>query len=167
MNHTQILLLKNMPIFHSVSDDGLEVILAGAATVEKDAGEYFFRQGEEALYMYVIESGSALVTKAWSDREAQLAQLGVGDCFGEMALISASGRSASVRAETACRAIEISSLNLQALKDHDVEQFIAVHQNISRELCRRLLLADDKRMAATEPRVTTSDEPQLPWPPLM
>lgn len=167
MNHAKILLLKNMPIFHSVSDDGLEAILAGAATVEKSAGEHFFRQGEEALYMYVIESGSALVTKSWSDREAQLAQLGIGDCFGEMALISASGRSASVRAETPCRAIEISSLNLQALKDHDVEQFIAVHLNISRELCRRLLLADEKRMAATEPRASTTEEPQLPWPPLM
>jgi CRP-like cAMP-binding protein len=113
--------------------------------------------------MYVLESGQVSVHKTWLDRDLIIGTMGAGDCFGEVALIDSSARSASVRADTICSAIEISPLNLQALKDHDMEQYIEIQSNISRELCRRLRLADENRMLMVKPRVKIDDN-DLCWP---
>ena len=163
MTRQKILFLQNMPIFHGVKHDALEIILSGTTTVTVEPGDYFFYEGDEAHYMYVLESGQVGVHKTWQDRSLKIGTLGAGDCFGEMALIDSSSRNASVQADTVCTAIEISPLNLQSLKEHDAEQFIEIQMNISRELCRRLRLADESRMRVIEPQ-TKDDEDGLSWP---
>jgi CRP-like cAMP-binding protein len=163
MTTDAIALLRNMPVFDRISDAALAVVLSEARTISVPAGDHFFLQGDEALYMYVLVAGEASVRKSWSDRELEVGLLLKGDCFGEVALISTSGRSATVRAVTDCRAIEISPLNLQRLRERDVDQFIEIQMNLSRELCRRLLLSDASRMLVTEPHPRT-DEDGLSWP---
>jgi CRP-like cAMP-binding protein len=163
MTNQKISFLQNMPIFHGIKQDALEIILSGTKTVTVEPGDYFFFQGDEAHYMYVLESGQAGVHKTWLDRDLKIGTIGAGDCFGEMALIDSSSRTASVQADTICTAIEISPLNLQSLKEHDAEQFIEIQMNISRELCRRLRLADESRMLVVEPRIK-DDGDGLSWP---
>lgn len=165
MIRSRIKLLRNMPLFYSLEDEALEIILSDADTVTLEPGEFFFRQGDDAHYMYVLESGSVSIHKAWQDREMCIGNLGPGDCFGEMALIESSVRSASVRAETACSAVEISPLGLQALMENAVEQYILVQSNIARELCRRLRMADESRMLVVDPHPKV-DEQDLSWPPI-
>ena len=46
--------------------------------------------------------------------------LGAGDCFDEMALMDLLPRSASVRADQACRAIELTAADLLHLFEHGV-----------------------------------------------
>jgi CRP-like cAMP-binding protein len=163
MTPDNIELLKNMPVFDRISESALAVVLSEARTISVPAGDHFFMQGDEALYMYVLVTGEASVRKSWSDRELEVGLLLPGDCFGEVALISTSGRSATVRAVTDCTALEISPLNLQVLRERDVDQFIEIQMNLSRELCRRLLLSDASRMLITEPHPKT-DEGGLSWP---
>ena len=93
--------------------------------------------------MYVLESGRVTVSKSWQGHQLLLRRLGDGDCFGEMALLDLFPRSASVRADADCSAIELSSVNLYRLFEHDAEQFALIQMNIAREMSRRLRVTDD------------------------
>ena len=62
-----------------------------------EPGQYVFRQGELGDRLYIILSGEAEVLRTEGDREALLARLGAGQCFGEMALVQQQARNASVR----------------------------------------------------------------------
>lgn len=55
-------------------------------------------QGESGDCMYVIQSGKVAVVRETHDGEVELATLGPGDFFGEMALFGREVRSATVRA---------------------------------------------------------------------
>jgi CRP-like cAMP-binding protein len=166
MSQSRIELLQRMPVFHGIRDDALRVLLESVQIVRRQAGEYFFRQGDDALYMYVLESGRASVHKSWGRQDIEIASLVSGDCFGEIALIEQSSRSAAVRAETPCTAIEISAVHLYQIHGIDIEQFIAIQANIARELCRRLRLADEKRLGpgATAPDAGAGN---LAWPQIL
>ena len=156
-------LLRNTSIFSSLDDKALEVIFSDAAIVTVAPGDYFFRQWEQGRCMYVLENGHCRVHISWTNREVQLSRLGPGDCFGEIALIDSSPRSASVQADTLCTAIEISSTNLKKLRGLYLEQYVIVQENIAKELCKRLRSADVNRMMMAESRTGNVDI-ELPWP---
>jgi CRP/FNR family transcriptional regulator, cyclic AMP receptor protein len=135
--------LQNMPIFGGLREDALRVLLEQAHSVERRAGAWFFREGDPARSMFVLETGQAQVTKHWGGREFVLNSLQPGDCFGEMALMDLAPRSASVRAESDCRSMEFSTDDLLRLYEVDVEQFALIQMNIGREVCRRLRATDE------------------------
>jgi CRP-like cAMP-binding protein len=167
MSTTRIELLQRMPIFGGVRDDVLQCLLDRAQFCKIPARDFFFRQGDQALYMYVLEAGRASVRKTWNGAELELGTLSQGDCFGEMALIDMTARSASVRAETECSAIEISSVNLHGVYEYDVEQFTIIQMNISRELCRRLRMTDERLMRVAAVTQESSSDDELTWPQLL
>jgi len=167
MSTSRIELLQRMPIFGGVRDDVLQCLLDRAQFCKIPTGEFFFRQGDQALYMYVLETGRASVRKTWNGAELELGMLSQGDCFGEMALIDMTARSASVRAEVECSAIEISSVNLHNVYEYDVEQFTIIQMNISRELCRRLRMTDERLMRVAAVTQDSSCEDELTWPQLL
>jgi CRP/FNR family cyclic AMP-dependent transcriptional regulator len=144
MQPTRTELLQRMPIFGALRADALQVLLERARTVEVAAGGVFFHDGDAANSMFVLEAGHALVTKAWRGCDYILNRLGPGDCFGEMALMDLLPRSATVRTETHCRAIEFSADDLLHLYERDIEQFALIQMNIGREVCRRLRATDER-----------------------
>ena len=111
----QIKLLQRMPIFGAIRDDALEFIVDQTRSVGVRAGAYFFREKDEALSMFVIETGRVAVLKNWLGEELLVRELGPGDCFGEMALMDLLPRSASVRALEDCLALELLPSTLLAL----------------------------------------------------
>ncbi|MFY9513216.1 MAG: cyclic nucleotide-binding domain-containing protein [Rubrivivax sp.] len=136
-------LLQGMPIFGALRSDALQVLLRRAQTAEVPAGSFFFLENDPASSMYVLEGGDASVMKVWRGRDYVLNRLGPGDCFGEMALMDLQPRSASVRADSHCHAIEISHDDLLHLYERDIEQFALIQMNIGREVCRRLRATDE------------------------
>jgi len=159
----RIALLQAMPVFGALRDDALEFLLEGAPTVRHGSGEYFFREGDSAQSMYVIEHGAVEVLKRWDDADWPLHQLHAGDCFGEMALMDFFPRSASVRAVEDCRAIEIAITALHRLAERDMEQFALIQMNIGREVCRRLRATDELlfRVGRGMPLAVTDAGPTL------
>ena len=135
--------LQRMPIFGALGADALQVLLERARTVVLPAGGYFFHERDPADSMFVLEAGRAVVIKRWRGRDFVINDLAAGDCFGEMALMDLQPRSASVRAEAECRAIEIGNDDLMHLYERDLEQFTLLQMNIGREVCRRLRATDD------------------------
>jgi CRP-like cAMP-binding protein len=149
MRSTQIELLQSMPIFGAIRQDALQFLLEQAREVVVRAGEFFFREDDQATSMFVLESGRAVVIKGWQGRDTELHRLGTGDCFGEMALMDLFPRSASVFAIEDCRAIELAAADLLRLFERDAEQFALIQMNIGREVCRRLRATDERLFQAT------------------
>ena len=88
--------LRRVPLFADLADDDL----AQVASVFKErrfaAGETIIQQGSGAAAFFVIESGETAVLVDGEERRT----LGPGDHFGEMALIDAGTRTATVVAAT-------------------------------------------------------------------
>ena len=143
MQATRIELLQCMPIFGAIREDVLRFLLEQARVVSVAAGAYFFREGDEAQGMFVLEAGRVAVLKNWDGRKYKLHEFGRGDCFGEMALMDLRPRSASVQALGDCSALELSVEHLHRLFEHDVEQYLLIQMNIGREVCRRLRATDE------------------------
>jgi CRP/FNR family transcriptional regulator, cyclic AMP receptor protein len=153
----RIALLQAMPIFGALRDDSIECLLEGAPAVQRAAGEFYFREGDDAQRMYVIERGAVEVQKRWQGRDRPLHRLHAGDCFGEMALMDFFPRSASVCVLEDCRAIEIAPAALQRLAERDLEQFTLLQMNMGREVCRRLRATDEMLFALQRGAPPTSD----------
>ncbi len=144
MDERRIELLQGTPIFGAIHARTLEVLLRGTGNVEVPAGSHFFREGEAANAMFVLESGRVSVVKRRDDVDHHLRELGAGDCFGEMALIDMSPRSASVIALEDCSAIRLTNADLFRVYQADLEQFALIQMNIARELSRRLRIANER-----------------------
>jgi len=155
MERARIEALQATAMFGALSDAAVAVLLERAVPRRVGAGDVFFEQGEPGRSAFLLEAGHASVVKLWDGEAHLLRHLGPGDCFGEVALLDFGPRSASVRADVACEAIEIGAADLRVLARHDPEQFALVYMNLGRELSRRLRDADERlfrtRLAADPP----------------
>lgn len=80
------------------------------------AGEVIIKQGDAGDFYYIISQGRGQVTRRSSDRrETTLAELSVGDSFGEEALISDAPRNATVTMLTDGALMRLSKAHFVAL----------------------------------------------------
>jgi len=93
--------LAAIPLFAGLADDDLAAIAAAASEVEAGEGQALATQGDFGHALFVIESGTVEVSV---DGET-LATLGPGDVFGELAVMAAGRRMASVVATSPVRLI--------------------------------------------------------------
>ena len=143
MTNKRIEMLRNMPVFGGLKTESLELLVRESNEVIAREGDFFFREGEPGDSLYVLEAGTVLVQRTWRGEAIELGRLAQGDCFGEMALIDFQSRSAGVRAESNCQAIEIPSKALRALFRQEIEQYAMIMMNLGREVSRRLRIADE------------------------
>ena len=144
MNSKRVALLQAMPIFGAVQAEVLEFIVRTGNSRAVRQGQYFFREGDLAEMMYVLERGTVAVYRNWQGTALKLRQLHSGDCFGEMALLDCQPRSASVLAVEDAVAIEISGAQLSDIYESYPDQFVLIHMNMAREVCRRLRATDQR-----------------------
>jgi len=87
-------LLRNIGIFSALPAAPLETLAREAHYVSVHPGTAIISEGEEGDSYYAITHGSVRVTKG----EGQIRQLGIGDGFGEIALLYPVRRTATVTA---------------------------------------------------------------------
>ena len=160
MHDARIKLLQGMPIFGGIRADVLQFLLGLCPVVSVPTNEYFFHEHDQADLMFVLEAGKVAVLKSWRGQEYLLKILKEGDCFGEMAVMDLSPRSASIRAVEDCAAIRVSAANLYKLYEQDPKQFALIQMNMGREVTRRLREADDRLFKRMGPDVDMS---QFSW----
>ena len=93
--------LKEIPLFESLSSRELREVAQRADEIDLAEGEELVRQGEFAYEFFVLLEGSAEVVR---DGDC-IAVLGAGDFLGEMGIVSASERNATVNATSPVRAV--------------------------------------------------------------
>ncbi len=106
----------------------------GKHVTECPAGTVLFRDGDAGDDMYVIQSGRIRIFTEVRDRQKQLAILGAGDFFGEMALLNQKPRTASAEVVDDAKMLVIDARTFGAMIVSNTE--IAVR--LIRKLARRL-----------------------------
>jgi CRP-like cAMP-binding protein/rhodanese-related sulfurtransferase len=88
--------------FHKIPPANIQAIFMRLQQVNFKAGDVVIKQGDEGDYFYVITRGKCVVTRETplNKEGIRLAELQVGDTFGEEALISEAKRNATVAMET-------------------------------------------------------------------
>lgn len=89
----KLLFLKRASIFAQVRDEYLATLARNVEEVSFDTGEVIMKEGDVGDSMYIIVSGSVDIdTKS----RGHIATIGAGEVVGEMAVLDAEPRSASV-----------------------------------------------------------------------
>jgi CRP/FNR family transcriptional regulator, cyclic AMP receptor protein len=121
--------LKDVPFFSMLKKKELEAVARQADEVDVPAGKVLAEQGTFGDQFFVIEDGTAEVR-----RDGQhIAELGPGDFFGEMALLDADRRNATVTATTAMTVIVMTRASFRAI-DSTMPH---VHETVSRAIEQR------------------------------
>ena len=107
-------LLGRSPVFSSLPPAILEITAQGEERTF-EAGDPVVRAGDPGDELFVILEGSADVMRGGT----KLATFGVGEFFGEIAVLDGRPRSADVTATSALRVLAISRDFLQAAMEHE------------------------------------------------
>jgi NTE family protein/lysophospholipid hydrolase len=101
--------LRSSKLFATLTPQEIEGIAAELTPVALPAGEVLFRQGDPADALYLVEDGHLAVLAEREDGVARaLASVARGQWVGETALVLSGSRSATVKAEEACRLLRLS-----------------------------------------------------------
>ncbi|KAG8551936.1 hypothetical protein GDO81_004344 [Engystomops pustulosus] len=138
--------LRSVSLLKDLPEEKLSKIIDCLEVDFYDKGDYIIREGEEGNTFFIIAKGKVCVTQAveGSTEPQEIKTLGVGDYFGEKALISEDVRSANIIAEeddTQCLVIDRDTFN----------QMVGTYQELQtylREYVFQLALNDHDRRNA-------------------
>ena len=142
---TVVALLDELDLFESLADDEIEALARKVDTVSWEAGTTIFEEGDPGDVGYVIHSGRVKVMRRLVDGQPiALAQLGHGGLVGELALLAAPRRSATLQAVDGTTAIAISREDLLAILHGNADAAISMAVHVAGLLQR----TEDRRFAS-------------------
>jgi CRP-like cAMP-binding protein len=121
--------LKDVPFFGQLSKKELEKIAQQTDEVDVPAGKVLAREGDIGHEFFVIEEGTAEVTKGGE----RIGQLGPGDFFGEIALLEEDRRTATVTATSPMTLIVMTRASFRAID----RSMPAVHRTVHEAIAAR------------------------------
>jgi CRP-like cAMP-binding protein len=101
-----------IPLFAALKEKDRARILGQARHRTYAAGDVIVREGDEALYLFIVADGHARVER---DGQGVVGRLGPGDFFGELALIEEHARTATVIADDELTAYLIPAWDFRSL----------------------------------------------------
>jgi CRP-like cAMP-binding protein len=136
--------LTRIPIFAGLPDRVMDLIAATMRVAHVVPGAQLLREGEHARSMFIVREGELQILKRGRDgTEFKLAVLKTRDVVGEMSLIDIQPRSATARAIGQATLYVLDLAEIGKLYTSDLEAYALLVLNISREISRRLRVADD------------------------
>jgi CRP-like cAMP-binding protein len=133
------LFLKNIPLFAKLGKRELREIEHLIHRRQYRSQEVIFWQNEPGVGMYIVQSGDVGIYSDYnSPEQKQLALLGQGDFFGEMALLEDNNRSATAVALSEAHLIGVFHPDLFDLFDRKPELGVKVLSTLAGMLSLRL-----------------------------
>ena len=112
--------------FHKIPPANIQAIFMRMQRVDYKAGDVVIKQGDEGDYFYVIVKGRCAVTRETPLNKAgiKLAELGIGDTFGEEALISDAKRNASISMVTEGALMRLAKQDFRTLLNEPMLEWV-------------------------------------------
>ena len=107
--------LGRVPLFVDLKPKELDRLRKSFKERTFEAGETVMTQGGSGAGFFVIEAGTAVVTRGGNE----VARLGPGEYFGEIALIDGGARTATVTAATELRCHGLASWDFRGIVESD------------------------------------------------
>lgn len=89
-------LLAELPLFAGMDGGDIMQLAETCRQEEYAPEEYIIRQGEQSTEMFVVERGRVRIEADVDGKEIVISELGRGDFFGEMSLLTGEARTANV-----------------------------------------------------------------------
>lgn len=89
---------ERVQIFRGMNHECLLRTLSLGDYIPLKAGQVIFKEGDLGDSFFVLAAGQVVVELTRAGNTVELARFGPAECFGEMALVSQQGRTATVRA---------------------------------------------------------------------
>ena len=126
----RVLFLHRVPLFAALDPADLQQVARIASEVSFARGETIARQGEEGDALYVVTAGVVEVRQ----HDAVVARRTSGDAIGEMSIVSATPRIASLIAAEPARALRIGRRDFEAILRDRPETALGVIRVLSSRL---------------------------------
>jgi CRP-like cAMP-binding protein len=116
--------------FHRIPPANIQAIFQRLQRTPCRAGEVVIKQGDEGDYFYIIVQGKCAVTRETplSREGIKLAELNVGDTFGEEALIAEAKRNATVTMTTDGVLMRLNKQDFRELMNEPLLQWVVPEQ---------------------------------------
>lgn len=112
--NAKVNLIKSAPLFSECSRKELNEIAGIADEIDLKEGKVLTHEGRPGREFFVLIEGSADVKRS----NRRINQLGAGDFFGEISLITQRPRTATVTATSPVRALVITDRSFRTLLEH-------------------------------------------------
>lgn len=120
--------LSAVPLFSDLSKDSFMSLVEKMTYLKVPANHVVVREGDSGSSLYILVQGEVKVTRKEGSEELNIARLGAGSLFGELALIRAKPRGATVTTLLPAELFEIAR--------DAVEQVAAKYPPITEDLVR-------------------------------
>ncbi len=92
--------VRAIDLFRPLSDDELRTVASRLRPLHYAAGEKIIEEGSAGDSFFLVDRGEVRVLRRLGGTPREIAQLGEGECFGEMAMLTGQRRTATVVAST-------------------------------------------------------------------
>lgn len=137
--------LKCVELFQDLDDSELAALISSARDERHEDKAFIFKEAEIGDAMYVVLDGTVKIIKyVTGNKFKTLVALGVGEFFGEMALLDGQPRSASATAHGVTRVLRIGRTEFSALMSENPYLGLKVVIRLARNLTDRLRRTNDQ-----------------------
>ncbi|MBN2401031.1 MAG: GGDEF domain-containing protein [Spirochaetes bacterium] len=136
---SKIEFLQNVELFSLLSSEEISRIIKSLHSVEKEADEILFKEGDEGNELFIVMTGkvaSYVVLPKGTKRE--IAEFKPGDFFGEMSIFENTPRSATCYTKEHC--------SLLSLRERDLFELILYDPEIAIKIMYRMLNITTERL---------------------
>ncbi len=139
-----IRILEKVDIFRGLSPRQLESLAQVSEERKYRGGEAVFTEHSSGAEVYIIKKGKVCIELGLKGKSntATIQRLGVGQVFGELALVDRRNRSATAICEKDCEIIAIDRDKLNELFERDGPLGYVVMRNLAQLLAGRLRRTD-------------------------
>ncbi|KAF7667862.1 hypothetical protein LDENG_00040760 [Lucifuga dentata] len=152
--------LRSVSLLRELPEEKLAKIVDCLEVDYFEKGEYIIREGEEGNTFFIISKGEVIVTQTTDGfaEPQEIKTLGVGDYFGEKALISEDVRSANIicnENDTQCLVVDRENFNQMVGTYEELQAYL-------KEYVEELSRSDERRNALPHsPQIDSADAQQL------